>query len=133
MPVDINSALTGINKYLQNFADGLSDLASLDVITLTGTITLQPVPAAAGATAVFDPTSFFTTLSGQIGQQNSGIRVVAFTHQAADLDGTMFVGQALDDEAQKLVAAHREMVKQAQDARLETVKFLAGLLKLPIP
>src|SRR5260221_6305073 len=90
----------GFNKAFDWLKNEVNDIATLDVLTVTGDITLdvatppavQPGQAApvltdaekaaakTKGTAALNPTAFFESLKVQVGAGTSKMRVIAFTH-----------------------------------------------------
>ena len=120
----IQDSLTTFEGAFKGVADAIKDIATLDVMTLSGTINLT-VPGG-GANQGIDPTAFFERLKTEA-VSGTTIQVVAFTHKEADSDSVVYVRSDADS---KLVSAHQEMVKAAEQARLDFLKFLGGLFKL---
>lgn len=96
-----------------------ADILSLDVVTLTGNITItsgvkdnkidlqelyKAVEAAASTAATID--------------------LIAFTHVELDADSVNFVKKDLTPEQKGLLAAHAEAVKSAQETRAGIVAMI---------
>lgn len=130
MPEPVQNAQTAVNdNFLSKLASAAADLASLDVMTLTGAIELKPQANAVS----LDPGDLYAALQGAVGNDGKSLlRVVALTHKAADHDSTTFIAENLSEADAKLVEAHHEMVDLADRARLETVRLLARMVGLSV-
>jgi hypothetical protein len=135
-----NTAQTFATR-LESFVD---DVASLDVITFTGIITLTanhvapaqgPVAGANGAAGTpSEPKKFnFDILFDQVVQQmvpnpQNELKLVAYTRAQWDMDSVNFVTKEPGVAEQKLIDAHQNAVEAAQKSRFEAVKLVAELI-----
>jgi hypothetical protein len=114
-----------LKSRIRNF---VNDVATLDVITLTGDITLvanQYDPVA----KKFNWDDLFSSIAAKMKAADaSKLEIVAYTHAEWDLDSVNFVRKDLSDGDKDLLAAHNAAVEAAQKSRFEAVKVVAGLL-----
>ena len=137
----------------KSIEDGISDLTSLDVVTITGTINIKTDSAgnttpAAGQTAAgtdggnpdVKPSSpqepkplqlqeLHKDLMNQVVSAKSDFSVLAFTHIDMDADSTNYVRSDLSAEDAALVHAHNEMVKTAQETRMGAIRMLMEMAR----
>ena len=97
------------------------DLATLDVATLSGNVqvTVQ--------SDKIDFKALVKSIQDQVTQADGTVQIVAFTHIDIDKDAVQFVKSGLTAEEAPLIAAHNEMVKTSQEARMAVVQFLKDL------
>lgn len=101
------------------------DVVSLDVVTLTGSISIS--------TATGDDGINLAKLYEEIGNKakvEGNLEVVAFTHIDLDKDAINYVKSGLSEAEQPMIEAHNAMVDTAQKARqafLMLAKELVGV------
>ena len=108
----------------QKIVDFINDTATLDVITLSGTIELVTAQDAASAEnkekEMFDWDNIFKKVQkGMQTAEDSTISIVAYTHAEWDQDSVNYVAQDADV---KLVEAHGKTVAAAHESRINAVK-----------
>lgn len=123
------STLTDITAKIADFAE---DVATLDVLTLTGSITLKPDPdAAAGdeGTKKLKWDKFFKEVAGKINGPDaaSKLEIVAYTHTEIDLDSVNYY--RADPGSDKLCDLHKATVESATKARMDALAAFANALK----
>jgi hypothetical protein len=124
------NAVTAFSKAFGWVKDTAADVASLDVLTLTGTIALQP--GTQGNDSPIDPSAFYQNLTAKVKQDASAVKVVAFTHKDPDNDVVMFVDKDLSEDGKALLEQHREMFKLAEQARQQFVTFVGTIVGVKI-
>ncbi len=110
---------------LNKLEAGIKDLASLDVTTLSGDISVIP----SSENRPFDLDAVVEQLSNQDSTVEGKIYVVATTHMKADQDTIQFVKAELTADEKTLVEAHHEAVKTAQEARSSFLNFIKEFIK----
>lgn len=98
----------------EKFKDAVEDIATVDVTTFQGNVTVEIPPG-----EKFNPSDFFEKLQGKIAD-GSTLTLVAHTHVDFDLDA-VFITQP--DANAKLLEAHNNAVKAAVDARMSVVRM----------
>jgi hypothetical protein len=98
------------------------DLATLDVATLSGSVEIK----LAGDKIDFD--ALVKSIQDQVTKVDGTVQIVAFTRIDLDKDAIQFVKSGLSDDDKPLVAAHNEMVKTSQEARLAVVRFIKDVI-----
>jgi hypothetical protein len=119
---------SSITDWIDKIKSGALDLMTLDVLTLTGTLTLT---SKGGAATALDPTSFFESLQGQVAD-GSSFTVVALTHKEVDLDAMNFIAKDLTAEEKDLLSAHADLVRTSEEGRLAFLKMLGDLVELKL-
>ncbi len=119
------SVSTTIKEKITAFA---TDLATLDVLTLTGSITLTPAPTSDGAgTKELKWDEFFKTVAGKINAvgDNDKLEIVAYTHAEIDADSVNYYRSTENDP---LLQLHQETVQSATQARMDALAAFAKVL-----
>jgi hypothetical protein len=115
----IDDASQALNTAFSKVADIVTDLMSLDVMTVTGTIKLD----IATAGSRLDPTILYKALETKV-QSGDDVRILALSHKDPDCDTVVFVQANLSEAETKLLEAHREIFKAADQARLDFLNLL---------
>lgn len=124
-------------KIKELIAGFVEDVATLDVLTLSGTISLKPAPDVVND-AEGNPTeakkikwdAFFKDVVEKIQTPAEGtqLNVVAYTHAEFDHDSVNFYRTADGDDG--LAELHRKTVEAAAKARMEAVAAFGRVLKI---
>ncbi len=123
IPENQNQETTGVKALMDKINNIANDLATLDVITLTGDINLEKVAN--------QDTVDFEKLYKNIGEnvKNSvNVDVVAFTHIELDCDSVMFVKRGIGESEKVLLEVHNETIKTAQETRLGVVRLVKDII-----
>jgi high-affinity Fe2+/Pb2+ permease len=108
----------------QKVVDFVNDTATLDVITLTGTIALvtdQDEPSETNKDKEeFNWENIFDRVAaGMKNAEDNKVSIVAYTHAEWDQDSVNYVAKDADT---KLVEAHGKIVAAAHESRINAVK-----------
>ncbi len=108
----------------KRIVDFINDTATLDVITLSGSIELVTEKDAAAADKkdkeMFDWDKIFEKVQkGMQSKDDNTVSIVAYTHAEWDQDSVNYVAKDADV---KLVEAHGKTVAAAHESRLNAVK-----------
>lgn len=111
----------------------LNDLVTLDVVTVTGDVSILSKKTVKGAKGegekfVLD----FKTLFGREGGKatiNGNLRVIAATHVEVDKDTLTFIASDLTESERELLDMHLKTVTAASEARANIVARLNPLFK----
>lgn len=103
--------------------DAADDIASLDVVTLTGDVDIQ------GSNNKVDLKKLYQTIQANA-ISKTNMSLVAYTHLDFDSDAVLFVKGALSEGEKPLVDAHNAMVKASQEARLAFVRAIKDVIGL---
>lgn len=110
----------------------LNDVATLDVLTLTGDITLKPAaeaPAADKKEDVLNWDNLFAEITKQMkAEKDSTLQVVAYTHAEWDCDAVNYVMKDPTDAQKDLIKAHNEAVAAAHNSRYQALQFIAKIV-----
>jgi hypothetical protein len=107
--------------WVDKIRDSLEDIATLDVVTTTGNITLT--------TADTGALTNWEKLADKVSEKIKAaeIEVVAYTHSQWDCDNFTHVKKDLSDAEKLLVETHNATVDSAHELRREAVKVLKDL------
>lgn len=113
----------------------ISDLVTLDVITITGTLEVKKRTSSGNANdnsldgdKIIDFKTLFSRSDGKLVIKGD-MRVVAATHIEIDKDTFTFVAEDLSEADRELLDMHVESVNAASAARAEIVARLKPNLK----
>ena len=99
-----------------------SDLATLDVVTVTGSIDLT---LAKGKTT--------EALLTELTSQKAKARVVASSNHQIDYDAVVFVKESPTPQELELIKLHMETVKSAQEMRSKAIETVGNIVSKVIP
>ncbi len=128
MPIkqDVNKKL---GERLQKF---LEDVATLDVLTLSGTIALENADSNKNDKKPEDVINwdslFKKVTDGMKPDAANKLEVVAYTHAEWDCDSVNFVKNDASPAVQALVENHRQAVEAAHRSRYEALKFIGNVI-----
>ena len=115
----------------KTFGDFINDMTSLDVVTLTGNLTLQVNDLQGRETDQNKPLRFgriMRQLEGNIMKKDAKISALAATHVSIDRDTVTFVKENLSPDEAIYLEFHNETVKAAGVARAAMADGIAKLL-----
>lgn len=115
----------------KSFGDFIDDMTSLDVVTLTGNLTVKVDALAGSKGSEAKPLRFsriMRQLEGNILKKDSEISALAATHVSIDKDTVSFVKEDLSPEEAVFLDFHNETVKAAGIARAAMADGIAKLL-----
>ena len=115
----------------QKIVDFVKDTVTLDVLTLTGTVEMQPEEItdsgnSSNSTNKFKWDDIFKNVAEKLKTKDSGVSIVAYTHAEWDMDSVNFVASNPDS---KLAEAHSKIVASAHEARMNAVKSAVEAVK----
>lgn len=115
----------------KSFGDFINDMTSLDVVTLTGNLTVKVddiTDTDNDKAQPFKFTRIMRQLEGSIMKKGSQISPLAATHVSLDKDTVTFVKENLSPEEVVYLDFHNETVKAAGIARAAMADGIAKLL-----
>ena len=111
--------------WIDNIKESLKDMATLDVVTTTGNITLTTEDMG-GGTGPINWEDIADKVSAKI--KSAEIEVVAYTHSQWDCDNFTHVKKDLSDAEKLLVETHNATVDSAHELRREAIKVLKDII-----
>ena len=118
--------MASLREVLEGIRDAAQDLASLDVVTLTGQIGIEKRSGDAEAMSLQE---LYKAIQKKA-FVDAEMKVVAFTHVDLDRDVLQFVSDAIGDDGQHMLDAHNASVQtslQSRQAFIKMVRELVGL------
>jgi hypothetical protein len=116
----------------KSFGDFIDDMSSLDVVTLTGNLTVNvddiAEPGPEGDSKPLKFSKIMRQLEGNIMKKGSKVSALAATHVSIDKDTVSFVKENLSPEEAAYLEFHNETVKAAGIARAAMADGIAKLL-----
>ena len=115
------------NKTLRDF---IEDMATLDVVTLTGNLTVKVSDLASEGDGNQKPIKFagiMQRLEGNVLKKGSTVTALAATHVSLDKDTVTFVKEDLTPQEAVYLEFHNETVKAAGIARAAMADGIAKL------
>ena len=116
----------------KTFGDFINDMTSLDVVTLTGNLTVKVEDIndkeSKDGTKPLKFSRIMRQLEGNVLKKGSSISALAATHVSLDRDTVTFVKENLSPEEAVYLDFHNETVKAAGIARAAMADGIAKLL-----
>jgi hypothetical protein len=111
-----------MSTWIEKIRESLDDIATLDVVTTTGNITLT--------SADLGDVTNWENLADKVSQKikSAEIEVVAYTHSQWDCDNFTHVKKDLSEAEKLLVQSHNATVDSAHELRREAIKVLHELI-----
>jgi len=111
----------------------IEDVATLDVITLSGSIALDNTVTEAsgeenGEDALNWDKLFEKITAGMVPSADNKLEVVAYTHAEWDCDSVNYVASDISEEDQHLIETHAKTVEAAHRNRYEALQFIGKAL-----
>jgi len=125
---DIKKGFAGLQEKL---AGVLTDLATLQVTTYTGNLTLtaDKVLKRAGDKPIGLDTKAMLSLLGDQAKTRAELKLLGYTFLDIDSDAVAFIKEDLNEQQQGLLEGHKAMVASAQEARMSFLQFVKELVK----
>ena len=117
-----------IDNIIERAEEGVDDLTTLDVTTLTGSITIEG--SMLDEEGKIDLKKLYKAISEKATPDDGAgkLEIVAFTHIDFDCDSVYFVQEDLSEQDRKLIEHHEAAVKTARDTRQAFVNMIKELL-----
>ena len=114
------------NTLFDKIKSFLDDVTTLDVLMLSGTVTLKPADGGGGA-GKFKWDELLKNVAEQLKvADGTELTVAAYTHAEWDHDSVNFFAKDLPDAARDL---HLKNVETAHKSRMEALSFIGDLIK----
>lgn len=119
MSIESSDKVQATNKFWGAIKTFFEDLATLDVVTMTGEIKLE-----------IDDVTGFENIVAKLKEKGSTVHTLAVSHHEIDYDAAIFVKENLSESEKELLEMHVETVKAAQEMRNKVVELAMNALKL---
>jgi hypothetical protein len=116
-----------IRDVLQRLHDAGEDVLTLDVVTLTGEISIEKVQVEQDGKKRFRLEDIYEMIQNP--EMKANLKVVALTHRGLDRDVATVFGSDLSEAERALLATHKEMYAAAEEARAAIVRLVLQFVR----
>ena len=117
---------TGFQKLKEKIGKAIEDAASLEVTTFTGDFTFNTKQVVQADVDKFEINS---VLKGMAVQNQTNLKLVAYTNVKIDADVSTIVKSDLSEGDADLLKLHKEMMQSSKDARQAVIGMVTGMIK----
>jgi len=118
---------SGFGNLLRKIGDEISDAASLEVTTFTGSFEYKVSDVVRNGV---DKVEIEKVLKSLTVQNQSTLKLVAFTSVKIDSDVSTIVKKDLSAADEELLKLHKDMISSAKDSRHAFIKMVTDLLNI---
>ena len=116
----------GLTNLKNKIAKAIEDAASLEVTTFTGDFTFSTRQVVQADVDKFEINS---VLKGMAVQNQTNLKLVAYTNVKIDADVSTIVKSDLSEGDADLLKLHMEMMQSSKDARQAVIGMVTGMIK----
>jgi hypothetical protein len=116
----------GLTNLKNTIAKAIEDAASLEVTTFTGDFTFKTRQVIQADVDKFEINS---VLKGMAVQNQTNLKLVAYTNVKIDADVSTIVKSDLSEGDADLLKLHMEMMQSSKDARQAVIGMVTGMIK----
>ena len=116
----------GLTNLKNKIAKAIEDAASLEVTTFTGDFTFNTRQVVQADVDKFEINS---VLKGMAVQNQTNLKLVAYTNVKIDADVSTIVKSDLSEGDADLLKLHMEMMQSSKDARQAVIGMVTGMIK----
>ena len=116
----------GLTNLKNKIAKAIEDAASLEVTTFTGDFTFNTKQIVQADVDKFEINS---VLKGMAVQNQTNLKLVAYTNVKIDADVSTIVKSDLSEGDADLLKLHMEMMQSSKDARQAVIGMVTGMIK----
>jgi hypothetical protein len=117
---------TGFQRLLSKIGSVIEDAATLEVSTFTGDFTYKTSQVVSNDV---DKVRINKVLQKMTLENNTELRLVAYTNVKIDSDVTTIVKSNLSEDDNELLKLHKEMIESSKEARQSVINLVQGLIK----
>jgi hypothetical protein len=117
---------TGFQRLLSKIGDVIEDAATLEVSTFTGDFTYKTTQVVSNDV---DKVRINKVLQKMTLENNTELKLVAYTNVKIDSDVTTIVKSNLSEDDNELLKLHKEMIESSKEARQNVINLVQGLIK----
>jgi ATP-dependent Zn protease len=117
---------TGFQRLLAKIGDVIEDAATLEVSTFTGDFTYKATQVVSNDV---DKVRINKVLQKMTLENNTELKLVAYTNVKIDSDVTTIVKSNLSEDDNELLKLHKEMIESSKEARQHVINMVQGLIK----
>lgn len=116
----------GFQRLLSKIGDVIEDAATLEVSTFTGDFTYKTNQVVSNDV---DKVRINKVLQKMTLENNTELKLVAYTNVKIDSDVTTIVKSNLSEDDNELLKLHKEMIESSKEARQSVINLVQGLIK----
>jgi len=116
----------GLTNLKNKIAKAIEDAASLEVTTFTGDFTFNTKQIVQADVDKFEINS---VLKGMAVQNQTNLKLVAYTNVKIDADVSTIVKSDLSEGDADLLKLHMEMMQSSKDARQAVIGMVTGMIR----
>ena len=116
----------GLTNLKNKIAKAIEDAASLEVTTFTGDFTFKTRQVVQADVDKFEINS---VLKGMAVQNQTNLKLVAYTNVKIDADVSTIVKSDLSEGDADLLKLHMEMMQSSKDARQAVIGMVTGMIR----
>jgi hypothetical protein len=118
---------TGFQRLLSNIGDVIADAASLEVSTFTGDFSYKAKQVVQNDV---DKARISNVLKQMTLENNTDLKLVAYTNVKIDSDVTTIVKSDLSQDDNELLKLHKEMIESSKTSRQAVISMVKDLIKI---
>jgi hypothetical protein len=117
---------TGFQNLMSKIGDAIEDAASLEVTTFTGDFSFKTRQVVQGDVDKFEINN---VLKGMAVQNQTDIKLVAYTNVKIDADVSTIVKSDLSESDADLLKLHAAMMESSKSSRKAVIDMVANMIK----
>jgi hypothetical protein len=116
----------GFQKLMSKIGDAIDDIASLEVTTFTGDFSFSTRQVVQADVNKFKINS---VLKGMAIQNQTDIKLVAYTNIKIDADVSTIVKSDLSESDTELLKLHQQMMESSKESRKAVIEMVTNMIK----
>jgi hypothetical protein len=116
----------GFQKLMSKIGDAIDDIASLEVTTFTGDFSFNTRQVVQADVNKF---KINNVLKGMAVQNQTDIRLVAYTNIKIDADVSTIVKSDLSESDTELLKLHQQMMESSKESRKAVIEMVTNMIK----
>lgn len=117
---------SGFQKLMSKIGDAIDDIASLEVTTFTGDFSFSTRQVVQADVNKFKINS---VLKGMAIQNQTDIKLVAYTNIKIDADVSTIVKSDLSESDTELLKLHQQMMESSKESRKAVIEMVTNMIK----
>jgi hypothetical protein len=117
---------TGFQNLMSKIGDVIEDLASLEVTTFTGDFSFKTKQIVQSDVNKFRINS---VLKGMAVQNQTDIKLIAYTNVKIDSDVSTIVKSDLSDSDTELLKLHNQMMESSKESRKAVIEMVSNMIR----
>lgn len=117
---------TGFQNLMKKIGDVIEDVASLEVTTFTGDFSFKTNQVVQSDVNKF---RINNVLKGMAVQNQTDIKLIAYTNIKIDSDVSTIVKSDLSDSDEELLKLHNQMMESSKESRKAVIEMVSNMIK----